>query len=111
MDKTSLPCAQTATVASATRKLPRSTLIAFQQLFDLAFVVPAADQAHVYRGDTPIPVDNKGCRERVDTAIELGDVVITHYDSVVHLPRRQIRLHGFPAFIVHCHAEHGKSTV
>jgi hypothetical protein len=65
----------------------------------------------VNAGDHTVFVDQEGCGEGVNSAIELSGGIVTGKDSVVHLLFGDIRLDDLPAFFIHSDTEDGETFV
>src|SRR5215469_3642239 len=58
-----------------------------------------------------VAIDEKRSRQRIDAAVQLGDLLGSDQDAVVDFSALDIGLHGGPSVVVQRYAEHGELAI
>src|ERR1035441_823630 len=82
-----------------------------QEFLNTIFEIPPVREPNVDRGNFPLPIDQEGGRQRVHAAVLPGSIVVADHHPVIHFQIREEWLDGFPALVVHGHAEHFETLV
>jgi len=87
----------------STTRVP--ALFGSEKVLKFFFYRGLVDDAGMCRCDVALAIDQQGSRQGIDTAIEVGDVVVTQHNRVIHGVFAKVRLENLPAFVIERDAE------
>src|SRR5690349_4262459 len=97
--------------ASSGTHIAPAISVAVQELQNLILIITLTDQSLVACSHSSVTIDDKRCRQRFDSTVEVADTIVSKGHAVIDFLLFEVRLHGIPAILIHGDAEHGKAAV